>query len=143
MSIFSDPFPVGLGGAERCSDTTTARLIIICALAADGRDTLGQELEKFLDWKTVGTEDMAVQMPEIKLGVGIPKLRKPVEELWKKMSKRAKARFLSMQYHHATQYLDKCVDAIRQEIGQPPKKKYHKPIELPTSGDLIDPNLLS
>jgi hypothetical protein len=84
-----------------------------------------------IEWERL---DGVAAIPRLKSRLGIGLVRKAVAELWQRMSKRAKANYFAFQYHSAVQYLDECMDNIRNEFGElevPP------PLPLPNASDLL------
>lgn len=129
MSIYSSPYPYD--GAAHCPTIVTAEKVVMVAFMIDGKEVLGNDFEEMVEWERLGE---AAHMPSLKTGLGIGSVRKAVAKLWQRMSKRAKANFFLFQYSSAVQYLDECMDNIRNEFGE---VEAASPLPLPRASDIL------
>jgi hypothetical protein len=113
MSIYSSPYP--FDGVEHCPTVVTAEKIVMTAVMIDGKQVLGNNFEEMIEWES---GDGVTGIPQLKSRLGIGSVRKAVANLWRRMSTRAKANFFYFQYSSAVQYLDECMDNIRNEFGE-------------------------
>jgi hypothetical protein len=117
MSIFSSPFPKE--GHYRVPSVSVAERVLFAAVVADGTDSIGTDFDGLIQWERVGAEgEGQVELPQIPSGVGVNKLRRPIGKLWERMSQKAKAKFLAKEYHDAVNYLDECLDNMREAFGE-------------------------
>jgi hypothetical protein len=129
MSIYSSPYPYD--GVAHCPTIVTAEKIVMTAFMIDGKEILGNDFEGMIEWERLGE---IAHIPRLKTGLGIRSVREAVAELWQRMSKRAKANFFSFQYSSAVQYLDECMENIRNEFGE---VEAPCPLPLPNASDIL------
>jgi hypothetical protein len=134
MPIYSQPFPKE--GTGKCPTMSTAQRIVDYAVFTDGRAILQSDLDRFVEWETVlEREDVKLEIAKIKDGTKLDSIRKPISRLWQRMSKKAKAKMLGAQYQIAIDYLDSCVDVIREEFNNDIVPTH--PLHLPTPNELL------
>jgi hypothetical protein len=99
MSIYSDPYPAR--GVDECPSVSVAERVMTFAAKTDGPEVLGEFLTSVVVRPPEECDDGSLH---IQTRVGIRWLRKPIGELWRRMSDEAKARFLLEQLRDAVRY---------------------------------------
>jgi len=110
--IYSKPFPIN--GADHIASKHEAEHLLIWAELVDPGfcEKHGIELQEGSLMEHEGRTFPNV--PTFYIVTGLPQLRRIIGEAWEGMHPAAKLNFLQKQAQHAVDYLDQCIEAVRQ-----------------------------